>query len=45
MAKFTLLMDQELDVKGHILHRIQYEDGKIGGWLEFEENLKYYMMP
>ena len=29
----------EKKVNGHILHRVRYEDGSLGGWIEGEKNL------
>lgn len=32
--------DKTLNYAGHILHKIRFlEDGKLGGWIESEDNL------
>ena len=39
MAAYTLLKDQKLEFNNTVLYRVQYENGKLGGWIESEDNL------
>jgi NDP-sugar pyrophosphorylase family protein len=39
IMKYILERSESLEVDGHVLYRVKYEDSTLGGWLESESNL------